>query len=133
MNTKTFGADLRGENSNGGRITITDDMFYWHPILGGTPITIPIMEVTSYYKNGTTLVIYVNGLPEPYTFYTWKAQSIIDAIKIRNPYFNEVPKGGTSTPFKIFDTLSQLLWFGLGIAFVGFIAYIVINIIIKNA
>lgn len=99
MSDVKFGADLYPEGSRriGGHIIITDDKFIWKPVKflfwGNVPsVEIPINDLVGYIKEGTTLYIGakytgVEGNPEFMAFYVLKGQSIIDAIKNRNPSF----------------------------------------------
>ncbi len=93
MSEVKFGADFLTEGGRiGGHIIITDDKFIWKPVKFGfvgnvQPTEVPINDLEGYIKDGTTLYVGVQGYPEYMAFYTWKGQSIIDAIKSKNPSF----------------------------------------------
>ena len=93
MSDVKFGADLLVEGGRiGGHIIITENEFIWKPVKFGfvgnvQPTEVPINDLVGYIKDGTTLYIGVEGYPEYMAFYTWKGQSIIDAIKNKNPSF----------------------------------------------
>lgn len=99
MNVSKFGADLIIDGTReGGKIVITDTNFFWQPLFGAVT-EIPIEDVEGYKKKGTTLILGFKGLDQLMTFYTWKGQSIIDAISSRNPSFRmyrdeEIHKSG---------------------------------------
>ena len=107
MSEVKFGADSLAEGGRiGGHIIITDDKFIWKPVKFGflgnvQPTEVPINDLVGYIKDGTTLYIGVEGYPEYMAFYTWKGQSIIDAIKNKNTSFrmfatNEYSKSSSS-------------------------------------
>ena len=110
MNVSKFSADLIIDGaSEGGKIVITDTNFYWQPLFGAVT-EFPIEDVEGYKKKGTTLILGFKGMNHLMTFYTWKGQSIIDAISSRNPSFRmygdeEIQKSGC---------LSLLLAFVIG-------------------
>lgn len=93
MSDVKFGADLLVEGGRiGGHIIITENEFIWEPFKFGfvgnvQPTEVPINDLEGYIKDGTTLYIGAEGYPEYMAFYTWKGQSIIDAIKNKNPSF----------------------------------------------
>lgn len=89
--SKKFGADLLTSNGRaGGHIIITDKEFTWKPFLVPwlDKMVFPIDELVGYVKNGTTLSIEIAGIDEFPSFYTWKGQSIVDAVKEVNPNFH---------------------------------------------
>lgn len=107
MSEVKFGADFLAEGGRiGGHIIVTDDKFIWKPVKFGFvgnvhPTEVPINDLVGYIKDGTTLYIGAKGYPEYLAFYTWKGQSIIDAIKNKNSSFrmfatNEYSKSSSS-------------------------------------
>lgn len=88
MNNQKFGADLCGPNGTvGGYIYVTDTELIWKPVLTGKGFSFPIDDLIGYIKDGTHIYLQVEGMDEFAIFYTWKGQSIIDAIKDVNPNF----------------------------------------------
>ena len=93
MSEMKFGADYLAEGGRvGGHIIISDDKFIWKPVkfsyIGHVdPVEIPITDVKTYIKKGSTLYLSLAGIQGFVGFYTWKGDKIIDAIKEKNPQF----------------------------------------------
>lgn len=93
MSEIKYGADLIGNGGRiGGHIIISRTTFTWKPVKFGfignvEPIEIPLSDLEGYIKDGTTLYIGAQGLSDYLPFYTWKGQSIVDAINKGNPNF----------------------------------------------
>lgn len=88
MEKNKFGADLCGpDGAIGGHIYVTETEFTWKPVLWGKSFSFPIEDVIGYVKEGSHLGIQVQGMEEFPTFFTYKGQKIIDAIKEVNPNF----------------------------------------------
>lgn len=93
MTDVKYGADILVNGGRiGGHIIITDNSFTWKPVRFGfignvDSIVFSLEELEGYIKDGTTLYIGVKGFSDYFAFYTWKGQSIIDAIKNRNHLF----------------------------------------------
>lgn len=92
MNEIKFGAGLLNNGRQDGHIFLTDTEFIWKPLFGHNNIQIPIEDIFGYKKFGTTLYLGVNGVEELMSFYVWKGNSIIEAIKERNPQFRQFSK-----------------------------------------
>ena len=93
MSEMKFGADYLTEDGRiGGHIIISDDKFIWKPVKFGyighvDPVEIPITDVKTYIKKGSTLYLKLAGIQDFVSFYSWKGDKIIDAIKERNSEF----------------------------------------------
>ena len=86
---KKFGADL---GDVGGHIFIDDSTFTWKPVRflffgkGIQDIIVPLQFIEGYKISGLFLYIHIKGEDDMLGFYTFKAKSIIEAIKEGNPY-----------------------------------------------
>ena len=116
MNEIKFGADYFGDNGRiGGHIIITDDKFVWKPVRFGyighiDPVELPITDVLSYIKKGSTLYLELACMTGYTAFYTWKGDKIIDAIKQRNPNFRMLSSDEYTTEEKSFWQSETFYW-----------------------